>query len=121
MERYKYIIEIADKNGKLRSIIDAIKSNRIEDDFSDQWSFAKEDFERKIYKKRSKFKVNFVELNNKIPVHSPSSESHENLLWEDFLSILDTKEKRIVVLLKSGVTNLGEIGKILGYANHSPI
>jgi len=117
----KNIVEIADKNGKLRSIIDAIKSNRIEDDFSDQWSFAKEDFERKIYKKRSKFKVNFVELNNKIPVHSPSSETHENLLWEDFLSILDTKEKRIVVLLKSGVTNLGEIGKILGYANHSPI
>lgn len=117
----KEIVEIADKNGELRNIIDAVKSNRIKDDFSNEWSYAKEDFERRIFKKRSKIKVTFVELHDTPPVHGPYSELHENLLWEDFLGLLDTKEKRIVVCLRSGITKMGEISRILGYANHSPV
>jgi hypothetical protein len=121
LEATKELIEFADKKGSLRSIIDAIKSNRIQDDFSAKWSYAREDFERKLYKKRSKFRVSFVELDDTIPVQGPSSEIEENLVWEDFISILNPKERQIVVCLKNGITKLGEISHILGYANHSPI
>jgi len=54
-------------------------------------------------------------------VHAPTSELHESLLWEDFFSILDKKEKHIVVCLKNGATGATEVSKQLGYANHSPV
>ncbi|MFQ5686601.1 MAG: sigma-70 family RNA polymerase sigma factor [Candidatus Scalindua sp.] len=117
----KEVVELADKKGQLRAIMDAVKSNRIEDDFSSCWSYAREDFERKLYKKRSKVKVSFVELDDTIPVHGPESEIRENLVWEDFIAFLDKKEKQIVVCLRNGVTKVSEISNILGYANHSPI
>jgi len=115
------MVNTADSSGKLRAIIDAVQSNRVEDDFSDKWSFAKEDFERKLYRKRSKVKVSFVELDNTLPVHGPESEVHEKLLWEDFLALLKPKERHIVVCLRSGITNLKEISEKLGYANHTPV
>ncbi len=117
----KELVNFADKEGNLRSILDAIKSNRLEDDFSDRWSYAKEDFERKLYKKRSKYKVNFVELKDTIPVQGPETEITENQCWEDFISLIDKKEKRIVVCIRDGYTKVGEISEILGYANHSPV
>ena len=115
------VLEKADSGGKLRGIIEAVRSNRVEEDFSSCWSYAREDFERKLYHKRSKVKVKFVELDETIPVHGPDSEVHENLLWQDFLSLLDVKERQIVVLLRKGVTKMTDIGKELGYATHSPV
>lgn len=111
----------ADSTGQLRAVIDAIRSNRVEDDFSERWSYEREDFERKLYHKRSKVKVCFVELRDTIPVHGPESEVHDNLIWEDFLALLDEKERRVVVCIRSGVTRVGEISEMLGYANHSPV
>ncbi|MHC4545298.1 MAG: sigma-70 family RNA polymerase sigma factor, partial [Planctomycetota bacterium] len=120
-EATEELIEVADKGGKLRGILDAVRSNRVEDDFSSLWSYAKEDFERKLYHKRSKVRVSFVQLDDAKPVHAPTSELHENLLWEDFIAFLDKKERRIVVCLKNGTTRVSEISKKLGYANHSPV
>lgn len=117
----KELVDFADNNGNLRAIIDAVQAHRVKDDFSDKWSYAKEDFERKLYRKRNKIKVTFVEIDNALPVHSPSSEIHDNVLWEDFIALFDRKEKNIVVCLKSGVTELKKIAEILGYANHSPV
>jgi len=114
-------IEMADRTGRLREIIDAVKSNRVEDDFSDRWSFAKEDFERKLYNKRSKVKVRFVELTETSIVQSGQSEYLDDLATNEFLSILDPTNRQIVVLLNSGVTKKTEIAKMLGYANHSPV
>lgn len=113
------LIDQADKLGKLRSIIDAIKSNRVEDDFSSRWSYAKEDFERKLFRKRAK--VNFVEIEDTPAVHGPESEVYENIIWEDFMALLDRKEKRIVICLRNGMTKHGDIAKSLGYKTHSPI
>lgn len=117
----KELIEIADEQGKLRGIIDAVRSNRVEDDFSNLWSYAKEDFERKLYRKRAKTRVTFVELDEAKPVHAPTAEVHEELLWEDFMVLLKPKERRIVVCLKNGITRVSDISKELGYANHSPV
>lgn len=128
-EAYEATLELiakADEHGKLRSIIDAIRSNRVEEDFSNRWSNAREDFERKLYKKRQKTKVKFVELDyseveDSYGVVGPDSDISEKLLWNGFFSLLDIKEKQIVVCLRKGVTNLTEIATELGYANHSPI
>lgn len=125
-EATQELISKADKEGKLHSIIDAIRSNRVEEDFSDRWSYAREDFERKLYNKRQRIKVKFVELDyseleNKYGVVGPDSDISETLLWEGFFSLLDVKEKQIVVCLKKGVTNLSEIAIEMGYANHSPV
>lgn len=120
-EATKEMVELADSGGRLRGIIDAVRSNRVEEDFSDRWSFAREDFERKLYRKRAKIKVKFVELDDTVPVHGPESEVHENLLWEDFMGLLNRKEREIIVLLRNGETRIGDVGKLLGYANHSPV
>jgi hypothetical protein len=67
-EVVRQTVEAADTTGRLRGILDAVRSNRVEDDFSDYWSFAREDFERKLYRKRAKVKVRFVELTDTVPV-----------------------------------------------------
>ncbi len=56
-EMIRSTFEAADADGKLRGILDAVRSNRCDDDFSPQWSGAREDFERKLYNKRSRTKV----------------------------------------------------------------
>lgn len=40
------VVEAADRQGQLRQLIDAVRSNRVADDFSPIWSYAREDFER---------------------------------------------------------------------------
>ena len=115
------VANVADRGGQLRGIIDAVRSNRVVDDFSAHWSFAREDFERKLYSKRSKVRISFVELRETLPVHSPRSEYTDNLLWQDFSAILDSRERHVVVCLRNGTTKLGDIASALGYANHSPI
>jgi len=94
---------------------------RIEDDFSAVWSFEREDFERRLYRKRSKIKVVFVEMPDSVPVYSEDIEVHERLLWGDFLTLLDTKERRVAICLRRGVLGPVDIAKELGYANHSPV
>ena len=114
-------IEAADQTGRLRGILDAVRSNRVEDDFSSRWSFAREDFERKLHGKRRKVRVRFVELTDTIPVQGPESEVLGSLVTNDFLALLDFRNRQIVVLLNSGVTSRTEIADILGYANHSAV
>ncbi len=120
-EVLKWTVDQADTDGNLREILDAVRSNRVEDDFSDRWSYAREDFERKLYRKRSKVKVRFVELTDTIPVQGPDTEVEENLVSADFLALLDRQERQVVVLLQSGFTKVGDVASILGYKNHSPV
>lgn len=113
-------VEAADSTGRLRDIIDAVRSHRVADDFSSQWSYAREDFERKLHRKRSKVAVRFVELTDNIPVQSPESEVLGRIVTSDFLALLDSQQREIVVLLSSGYRQ-HEIAELLGFANHSPI
>jgi hypothetical protein len=47
-------VDAADSTGRLRAILDTVRSHRLEDDFSGHWTYAREDFERKLYRKRAK-------------------------------------------------------------------
>lgn len=113
-------VEAADRTGQLRGILDAVKSNRVEDDFSPRWSYAYEDFQRKLHRKRDKIRVRFVELSDTIPVQSPDSDIAGSLVTNEFLATLDVRNREIVVLLASGMSRT-EIGRSLGYANHSAV
>ena len=121
LEASREMIKVADTNDKLCSLINAIRSNRVEEDFSARWSYAREDFERKLYNKRSRIRVKFVELDHAASVVGAESEIHDSEVWHDFFAILNEKEKEIVVCLAGGQTNLSEAAIALGYANHSPI
>nr|WP_143447956.1 sigma-70 family RNA polymerase sigma factor [Kineosporia sp. R_H_3] len=114
-------VDAADRDGRLRGILDAVRSNRVVDDFSDHWSFAREDFERKLHRKRNRVRVRFVELTDNIPVQGPETEVIDGLVTADFLALLNSRDREVVILLSSGVTKLTEIAEIMGYANHSAV
>lgn len=117
----KRTVEAADRHGRLRGILDAVRSNRVEEDFSERWTHAREDFERKLYRKRSKVKVRFVELTDNIPVQGPETEVVGRTATSDFLALLNERDREVVVLLSSGVTKLTEVAQIMGYSNHSAV
>lgn len=114
-------VDAADKTGRLRDILDAVRSHRVHDDFSDRWSPAKEDFDRTLNHKRSKVTVTFVELDDTTPVHGPETEVIGQLACSDFLTLLNPRDREVVVVLRSGVTSLTDVGKILGYSSHSAV
>lgn len=116
-----WTVEQADETGQLRAIMDAVKSHRVQDDFSPSWSYAREDFERKLYRKRNKISVRFVEMTDTIPVPGPETEILGRVVTADFMALLNPREREIVVLLNSGLSSLSDIANELGYANHSPI
>jgi hypothetical protein len=116
-----FTVDQADAAGRLRGILDAIRSNRVSEDFSPRWSHAREDFERRLYRKRNKITVKFVELPDTIPVQGPETEVEDRMVFADFMALLDEKERQVVILLASGYTKLTDVATEMGYANHSPI
>src|SRR5262249_43506448 len=93
----------------------------VHDDFSSIWSYEREDFERKLHRRRLKVKVVFVEMPETVPVYAEDTETHERILWGDFMAFLDPRERRVAVCLRRGATGPVDIAKELGYANHSPV
>ena len=54
-------------------------------------NYEREDFERKLHRKRSKVKVIFVEMPDTVPIYAEDTEVHERILWGDFMALLDAK------------------------------
>ena len=123
LQMLRRTFDVADAGGRLRGILEAVRANRVEDDFSPRWTGAREDFERKLYRKRSVNKVRFVELDvaSLPPVHGPETEVVGQVLCGDFMALLDERERTIVVLLVSGATKLTGIAETMGYRNHSAV
>lgn len=123
------MIELADSGGRLRSLIDAVLSNRAHDDFSPYWTHEREDFERAMYHKRARISVAFVELPEQEAIHSaftelvesPEHDVVDRLMFNDFLTLLDEQNRSIVICMRRGLTTASEISRALGYANHSPV
>lgn len=97
-EATEELVQAADADYQLRGLVDAIRSNRVEEDFSNRWSYAREDFERKLYRKRSRIRVKFVELKEADGIVGPQREVSEKLLWQDFFALLDSKERQSALL-----------------------
>ncbi|MEU5157379.1 sigma-70 family RNA polymerase sigma factor [Glycomyces sp. NPDC021274] len=119
-EMVALMVDTADRTGRLRDVLAAVRAHRVEEDFSSDWSYAREDFERQLYRKRNKVQVRFIELTDTIPVQGPESEIVGKLVTSDFLALLDAKQRQIIILLSSGYRQ-HEVAEVLGYANHSPI
>lgn len=100
-------VERADDMGRLRAIMDAVQSHRVEDDFSSRWSYAREDFERRLYRKRNKISVRFVELPDTIPVQGPETGIEGRIVTADFMALLNAREREIVILLNPGLSGSG--------------
>jgi len=115
------LVDAADAGGRLRGAVDAIQRGRVEEDFSSRWSYEREDFERKLYSKRSKARITFVEMTDTTPMLGPGSDVAEGLLWRDVMAIVDPRDRRVIVILQAGHTSVGDIARELGYANHSPV
>ena len=62
-----------------------------------------------------------MELTDTIPVQGPETEIEDNLVFADFLALLDERERQVVLLLRSGITKVGDVASALGYKNHSPV
>lgn len=120
-ETARELVDLADADGRLRACIDALRSHRVEDDFSPLWSCAREDFERKLYRKRSKVRISFVEFTDREPFHDADGELQGNILCRDLLALVEPRDRRIVVCVQSGATNVADIARSLGYANHTPV
>jgi hypothetical protein len=105
----------------LEPIVDAILSNATHEDFSDRYSWIKEDFERSFYSKRSKIKVKLCEFVDECPVHEGTeTPGYEDILFRDVMAFFDQREQRIVLALRQGRTK-SAIAEELGHSGHASI
>lgn len=119
-----FVDEMIDGAGVMDSldpIIEALHAHRVHEDFSDRYSWVKEDFERSFYSKRSRLKVSLVETVDEMPVWSADDEQgYERVLFRDLLAILDRGDRHLVLALRSGKTT-SEIARDLGHSGHAAV
>lgn len=102
-------------------LVDLLHSHQTHEDFSDRYSWIKEDFERSFYSKRSRVKVVLVETADEFPSwHAEECCGHEDLLFRDLLSCFDRREQRLLVALRHGKTTT-EIAREMGLKGHASV
>ena len=123
------LVEEADRAAGLRGIIDAVRRNRVQDDFSSYWTQERMDFERALHHRRAKVEVAFVEIPADSQIYSarmqdagadPAGQVTTSVMYDGFLTLLDATNRRIVVLLRRGY-GASEIAAKLNFANPSPV
>lgn len=63
----------------------------------------------------------FVEIGDTVPVIGPHSELEANMMWGDLFGLVQARDRKVIVLLRKGLTHATEIAQALGYKNHSPV
>lgn len=123
-EREEVIQCAIDGDGVLESlepVVDLLHRHRTHDDFSAAHSWIKEDFERSFYSKRAKLKVDLVETIDDAPAYTlEPNEPYESVLFRDVIAVLDQKERRLVVALRSG-KNASTIAREAGLRGHASV
>ena len=116
--------EMLDGGGVMESlhpVIDALHSHRTHEDFSDRYSWVKEDFERSFYSKRSKVKVSLVETVDDLPVWAAGEpEGYGKVLFRDLMCFFRPKDRHIILALRQGKT-ITEIARDNGLNGHAAI
>ena len=110
---------------KMKEVFEIVKNHRDHKDFSGMPSHVKMDFHRQYYHTRTKTGIEPITNENDDAVYAPyyqnDFEEVETRMWFDvFLKRLNDRDKQIIKLLEIGYTQ-NEIGKILGYSNHSGV
>lgn len=108
VERREVLNEAIDGVGVMDSlspVIELLHSRRAHEDFSERYSWIKEDFERQFYSKRAPLKVELVETLDDSPVWaSADNEGYGHALFRDVLAWLDQKERKLFLALRMGRT-----------------
>lgn len=105
----------------LEPVIDLLHRHRVHEDFSDRYSWIKEDFERSFYSKRSRLKVDLLETVDDAPAYDlEPNEPYEQVLFRDIIAMLDQKERRLVIALRMG-KNASTIARESGLRGHASV
>lgn len=105
----------------LEPVIELLQRHRAHEDFSDRYSWVKEDFERSFYSKRSKLKVELVETVDDAPVwNTAEPDGYERVLFRDILAALNVRERSLLLALRMGKTAT-EIAQGQGLSGHAAI
>lgn len=105
----------------LEPVLEVLRSKMVTEDFSERYSWVKEDFERQFHRRRSKIKVSLIETEDDLPVwnaHEP--EGFDNLLLRDVLCFFDEKDRHLILAIRQGKT-ISEISKRLGHNGHAAV
>jgi hypothetical protein len=115
---------------KMREVWEIVKTHRAHNDYSGMPSHAKMDFHRHYYHTRAKTKVEpiisgYGDDGEEEVVYAPYTPNEfadvEFRMWfDEFLAGLNEKDRQIIGLLEQGYIQ-EEIGRMLGYSNHSGV
>jgi hypothetical protein len=105
----------------LEGVLEVLHKHLIHEDFSDRYSWIKEDFQRTFYRKRSKIKVTLLETIDNLPVW-PANEplGYGEVLFRDLLAFFDRRDRHIVIAVRNGKT-VSDIAEELGHKGHAAI
>jgi hypothetical protein len=105
----------------LEPVIELLHSHRAHEDFSERYSWIKEDFERSFYSKRARVKVDLVETIDDAAAYDVDSDTaYADVLFRDLLAVLDVRERRLCIALRLGKT-ASEIARDEGLKGHASV
>lgn len=105
----------------LAPVIQLLIEQPTHEDFSDRYSWIKEDFERSFYSKRAKVKITMIETIDECPVWiDGESAANERLVLRDLFAAVNPKDRRILLALRQGRT-VAEIAADHNYKGHAHI
>lgn len=105
----------------LNPVIELLHRHRAHEDFSDQNSWIKEDFERSFYSKRARLKVDLIETIDEAPAYDVEPNApYEHVLFRDVIAVLDRRERRLALALRLG-KNASTIARESNLRGHASI
>jgi hypothetical protein len=105
----------------LDPIVEVLRGSAAHEDFSQRYSWVKEDFERAFYSKRSKLRVSLYECLDDCPVHDGcDTPGYEEILFRDLMAFFDRRDQHIILALRQGKTK-SNIAAELGHNGHAAI
>jgi hypothetical protein len=104
----------------LEPVVETLLGSAAHDDFSDRYSWIKEDFERAFYSKRSKVKVKLCEFIDEAVHDGAETPGYANILFRDLMAFFDQRDRTIILALRQGKTQ-SAIAEQLGCAGHASI
>jgi hypothetical protein len=113
-------LEAADRTGNLRAIVEALRFNPAEDESSNMWStLARPSIGSCVGSGEGRGEVRRAHRHD--PVRGPSSGFDDSLVTNEFLAIIDERNRKIVILLNCGFTKAAETAEALGCAHRSAV